>query len=220
PMDFFSWHVYAKEPKWIAWNARRIRELLDANGYAKTESHCNEWNYVRNWTDGFVYTVKNIIGVKGAAYTAAAMADAQNAPVDMLMYYDARPTGFNGIWDYYAYEPLKGWFVFDAFRRLRRLGNHVRTELSPDAAKGEEIYAVAARCKTGAHKAAMVARFVEEDEKARPVNVALKLAKGAWKKPRVRMLDAKCNLEPAPFRIEGDALVLRLAPLSVAFVEW
>ncbi|MBQ3809600.1 MAG: hypothetical protein II839_02130, partial [Kiritimatiellae bacterium] len=47
PMDFFSWHVYAKEPKWIAWNARRIRELLDANGYAKTESHCNEWNYVR-----------------------------------------------------------------------------------------------------------------------------------------------------------------------------
>ena len=220
PMDFFSWHVYAKEPKWIAWNARRIRELLDANGYAKTESHCNEWNYVRNWTDGFVYTVKNIIGVKGAAYAAAAMCDAQNAPVDMLMYYDARPTGFNGIWDYYAYEPLKGWFVFDAFRRLRRLGNHVRTELSPDLAKGEEVYAAAARCKSGAHKAAMVARFVEEDEKARPRNVALKLAKGAWKKPRVFILDAKRNLEPAPFRIEGDALVLRLAPHSVALVEW
>ena len=136
------------------------------------------------------------------------------------MYYDARPTGFNGIWDYYAYEPLKGWYAFDAFRRLVRLGNHVRTELSPDAAKGEEIYAAAARCKSGAHKAAVVARFVEEDEKARPVNVALKLAKGAWKKPRVRMLDAKRNLEPAPFRIEGGALVLRLAPHSVAFVEW
>ena len=48
----------------------------------------------------------------------------------------------------------------------------------------------------------------------------LKLAKGTWKKPRVRVLDAKRNLEPAPFRIDGDALVLRLAPHSVALVEW
>ena len=68
----------------------------------------------------------------------------------MLMYYDARPTGFNGIWDMYAYEPLKGWYAFEAFRRLRRLGNHVRTELSAGLAKGEEVYAAAARCKSGA----------------------------------------------------------------------
>ena len=92
--------------------------------------------------------------------------------------------------------------------------------MAAETAKGEEIYAAAARCRSGAHKAALVARFVEEDEKARPVNVALKLAKGAWKKPRVRVLDAKRNLELAPFRIDGDALVLRLAPHSVALVEW
>ena len=220
PMDFFSWHGYPKEPKWIAWEARRVRELLDANGYAAAESHCNEWNYVRGWTDDFVYSIKSMIGIKGAAFAAAVMADCQNAPVDMLMYYDARPTAMNGLWDMYAYEPLKGWYAFEAFRRLRRLGNHVRTELSPETAKKGEFHVAAARCGSGAHKAALVARFVERDETARPKNVALKLAKGAWKNPRVRILDARRNLEDAPFRAEGDTLVLRLAPLAVALVEW
>jgi len=66
----------------------------------------------------------------------------------------------------------------------------------------------------------MVARFVEREELARPKNIALKLAKGVWKNPRVRILDAKRDLAPAPFRADGDTLVMRLAPLSVALVEW
>ena len=222
PMDFFSWHVYAKEPKWIAWNARRIRELLDANGYAAAESHCNEWNYVRGWTGDFVYSVRSIIGIKGAAYQAAAMADCQNAPLDMLMYYDARPCAFNGIWDMYDYRPLKGWYALDAFRTLADLGTHVRTEIA-EAGEGGELHAVAAKCrKNGRRRAALVARFVEDDAVTAAKPVALRLATGSFgKNPRVRLLDAKRDLEPVPADLRPDGtLVLRLPPLSAALVEW
>ena len=216
PMDFFSWHVYAKEPKWIAWNARRIRELLDANGYAASESHCNEWNYVRGWTDDFVYSIKSIIGVKGAAYAAAAMADCQNAPIDMLMYYDARPTGFNGIWDMYAYEPLKGWFAFEAFRRLRELGTAVRVE---GADPEEEIYACAATAPDG-RLAVLVARFVEPDGVSESRDVTLRLATGGWKNAKASLLDASHDLAAVPLGpCDGSALGLSLPPNSVVLVE-
>ena len=48
PLDFLSWHRYAGEPSEFARRAHAIRQLLDAQGFAKTESHLNEWNYLPN----------------------------------------------------------------------------------------------------------------------------------------------------------------------------
>ncbi len=222
PMDFFSWHTYCNEPKWIAHNAREVRKMLDAAGYTDTESHCNEWNYVRGWTDDWIYSIRSMIGIKGAAFQAAVMADCQNAPVDMLMYYDARPCAMNGIWNQYDLSPLKGWYALDAFRALADLGRLVRTQID-ETDGGEELHAVAAKCRrNGRRRAALIARFVEDDAVTRPKAVALRLASGTWgAHPRVRILDAKRDLADIPADVRPDGtLRLRLPPLSAALVEW
>jgi hypothetical protein len=47
-LDFFSWHRYASDPSDYARRACALRQLLDAHGFTKTESHFNEWNCLPN----------------------------------------------------------------------------------------------------------------------------------------------------------------------------
>ena len=68
PLDFFSWHIYCTEPVHMAQKAERIKTLLNKYGYENSESILNEWNYVKGWTDEFLYTIKMIHGIKGAAF--------------------------------------------------------------------------------------------------------------------------------------------------------
>ncbi len=112
PIDFFSWHIYGTEPREVTDRAERIRSMLDANGYTDTESILNEWNYIKNWEDQFVSSIETIIGMKGAAFTMACMIASQQSSIDMLMYYDTRPSAFCGVFDYYTYRPLKGYWPF------------------------------------------------------------------------------------------------------------
>lgn len=157
PLDFLSWHWYWTEPSDVSIKATRIRRLMEKYGYGDAESILNEWNYVRCWTKEFVYSIKQIIGVKGAAFTAAVMSALQNNPdVDMLMYYDARPTAFNGLWDMYTYEELKGYYPFYIFANLYDLGTQV--ENSTD---DENLYVVAAR--NGEKVGAMITYYAEND---------------------------------------------------------
>ena len=44
PLDFYSWHMYARDPVEIVALSRRHREALDQAGFAHTETHLNEWN--------------------------------------------------------------------------------------------------------------------------------------------------------------------------------
>lgn len=90
--------------------AERIRVLLDRYGYQAAESICNEWNYLKNWTDQFMYTVDMIRGCKGAAFVMSRISEAQRAPIDMLMYYDTRPGVLCGVFDYYTYKPQKAYY--------------------------------------------------------------------------------------------------------------
>ena len=93
--------------------------------------------------------------MKGAAFTSAVMSAMQNNPdVDMLMYYDARPTAFNGLWDMYTYSELKGYYPFYMFNVLYRLGTACPVETS------EGLYAVAAKGEDGC--ALMATNFSEE----------------------------------------------------------
>ena len=110
PIDFFSWHVYGKEPEKLTTKADQIRALLEKYGYHGCESILNEWNYIRSWTDNYPYSVKAKHGIKGAAFTMACICASQNSQIDMLMYYDTRPSRFNGVFDYYSAEKLKGYY--------------------------------------------------------------------------------------------------------------
>ena len=130
PIDFFSWHMYCTRPQDMAEKAARIRTLLDTYGYSHTESILNEWNYVRGWTEDFVNSLKVIHGVKGAAFMAACMCVSQSAPLDMLMYYDTRPSVFNGIFDFYTYEKLPGYYVMYWYGQFYALQEEIRAETS------------------------------------------------------------------------------------------
>lgn len=110
-IDFFSWHIYCTGHKKMIDRAEHIRGLLDKYNYKNTESILNEWNYVRGWTDEFVYSLQTIHGIKGAAFVMSCISEAQKSDaIDMLMYYDTRPSAFNGAFDFYTAKPLKGYY--------------------------------------------------------------------------------------------------------------
>ena len=127
PLDFFSWHIYCADPALLAKEAIEIRSLLDRNGYEKTESILDEWNYMDDPTIGFTRSIETITGMKGAAFSLACMCEGQRLPIDKMMYYCAGPYYYNGLFDFYTCRPLKGYYVFKRFSELSSL-KEVRAE--------------------------------------------------------------------------------------------
>lgn len=164
PMDFFSWHNYSNDPHRLADCIIHFREALDQYGFKNTESILNEWNYVQGWAgEEFAYTVRSIRGIKGASYTAAAMCMGQHLPVDMLMYYDARPGAFNCLFD--ALIPsqiLKGYYTFKMFNELYKLST------AADISQTNDIYTAAAR---NGQKAAILLTHYNNDDATAPQTV-------------------------------------------------
>ncbi|MBQ9131889.1 MAG: hypothetical protein IJX62_05415 [Clostridia bacterium] len=159
PMDFFSWHTYKNEPGKVIEKAEKVHELLEKYGYGHAESILNEWNYVRGWKgEDWYYTLRMEKGLKGAAFIAAVMMECQRGYVDMLMYYDARPGGMNGMFcTDRVCERLKGYYPFYMFNQLYKLGNTVESNAEGDlsvcaARKGEEA-------------AVMLTHFCDDDSK-------------------------------------------------------
>lgn len=129
PIDFFSWHIYGKRPEALAEKAERIRALLDQYGYQNAESILNEWNYNDGWSGrDYLRSIGVIRGMKGAAFTMACISLAQAASIDMLMYYDTRPSVFCGAFDMYTYERLKGYYPLLWYGMFYDLKNEIRAE--------------------------------------------------------------------------------------------
>ena len=158
PLDFLSWHIYATEPAQIIRRADTVRALLDKYGFEASESILNEWNYVRGWTDDeWIYSLRMEKGIKGAAFIASVMCEAQKSSIDNLMYYDARPCGMNGLFDTdFVFICLKGYWPFRMFNELYKLGSCVKSECD-----GENGYVCAA--KNDKKAAVMLAHYSEND---------------------------------------------------------
>lgn len=169
-IDFFSWHIYATEPAQIVDKAKRIKKLLNDNGYDKTESILNEWNYVKGGEYEFVYSIKTIIDMKGAAFNMACMSSAQHAPIDMLMYYDTRPSAFCGIFDYYTYEPLKGYYPFKWYGMFYDAEKEIKSENQID-----DIYALCGVDKCG--KASAIITYYSDNDSAESKNITVDFGK-------------------------------------------
>ncbi|NLH17019.1 MAG: hypothetical protein GX455_10605 [Phycisphaerae bacterium] len=126
PLDFFSWHTYSYEPFIYAIKAREIRKLLNEYGFAKTEIHLNEWNFLpgNNWQPmslagqgiGRRQWYEQMGGPQGAAFLACVLSDLQDSPVDVANYYSG-DTSLFGLFDRYA-APKKTYFAMKAFRML------------------------------------------------------------------------------------------------------
>ena len=177
PLDFFSFHGYAREPERYAESARHARETLDHFGYTDTEIILNEWNYIRGWlNEDWKYSLRMEKGVKGSSFIAASMICAQNSPMDHFMYYDARPCGMNGMFDTDTLKPLKGYYPFPMFNELYKLGAQAQcdTESAP-------LYALAA---VGEGEAAVLVTHYSDDDNAPETEVCISmngLGEGVWK---------------------------------------
>jgi hypothetical protein len=241
PLDFFSWHIYATEPKQIVDRCRQARNLMDKYGFEKSESILNEWNYVKGWTDDWVYSLETESGrfnQKTAAFITSTMIECQSVPLDLLMFYDARiNTSMNSLFNLTTLWPMKGYYPFYAWSKLRDCGTQVACSVSEGRGKestantgtvfkseiGKPIgsfRAIAAKGANGAG-ALIVARYSNDNNVTETAYVTIKV-------PGVRLAKARCHLTDAvrtftdvPLDVQADgSAIIRLQPNSFAMVEW
>lgn len=133
PLDFFSWHTYTNDPREYAIKARAIRRWLDAEGFAKTEIHLNEWNYLpgNDWgpmldkrdpaARGRWYAAQG--GLPGATFAASVLIDLHDSPIDVGNYYSGDSSPF-GLFERHG-SPKKTYYSFLAFSRMLDTPNRV-----------------------------------------------------------------------------------------------
>ena len=170
PLDFYSFHCYAKTPKEIYLAAVEGSKTLKNRGIENVETILNEWNYVKGWLgDDWKHSIDAWKGLKGASFIAGGMCACQYSPLDMLMFYEARPCGMCSLFETdRPWKPLKGYYPFLMFSKLYNLGKAVK--LSCD---DEQIYAAAATNDTTG--AIMFTYFADEtEEKSKKVSIDLK----------------------------------------------
>ena len=211
PLDFFSWHSYQEDPEKILSAGRIVREKLDRAGYTETENILNEWNYLENWTDKFISSIEAIIGMRGAAFTAAVMSASQRSSIDMLMYYDARPCVFNGMFDFYSLRPLKGYYPFYIFSELYDIKNEVYS-----ASSCGDIYVTAAADEK--RNAAMVTYYsVDRSAKEKEVEFDFgKDSRGEW---QIETLDGEKTMEKQTVTVTDGKFVLKMKPETVLLIS-
>ncbi len=171
PLDFFSWHIYCNEPYAMIEDAKTYRQMMDNNGYESAESILNEWNYIENWSDKFPYSIEMIRGVKGAAFTMACMSAAERSSIDMLMYYDARMCAFNGMWDFYTYKELKGYYPFKWYGEFYDLKDVEYTT------NDGQIYVLSGVDENG--KVKVIITYYSDDDSSPDKTVALDIGRNA-----------------------------------------
>lgn len=211
PMDFFSWHIYSINPYKIAENAEVVRKKLDEAGYTNAENILNEWNYVENWTDLWVTSLESMKNERGAAYTISTMCKMQKTSLDMLMYYDARPScGMNGLFDTLSLRPLKGYFGIRMYSELYKLGNEVFNK-----SEEKDFYTVAAE-KDG-KKAAIITHYsIDRNITGKWVNVNMEGVSDDEKfryylvDKNFTMYEHKAEMKGGKFKIymEADSFIL------------
>jgi xylan 1,4-beta-xylosidase len=170
-LDFFSWHHYAADPGEFSPRARGVRAMLDAAGFAKTESHLNEWNWLpdADWTP---VTHKGqgaarqrffdrMSGGEAAAFVASAMIALQDEPVDVSNFYAGNTLGF-GLFNISG-TPRRSVFAIKAFAAVAGMPTRV------GVTGGDAIRACAAKGKDEVR--VLLANFGAKDGEA---NVTVK----------------------------------------------
>jgi hypothetical protein len=187
PLDFYSWHCY-DTPETAIQMAYYVREQLDGYGYKNTESHLNEWNPHYDTRGSALHS----------ASVAATMLGMQHAPLDVLVFYDARLPGgvYAGLFDPMDYRPWHAYYSLMAFNELYKLGTELETETDTPG-----VYAVTA---TDGKRMTMVVSNVSGSD------VALDIKGLDLSGARYHVIDQKrlLSLSPAVKNIENNAVVM------------
>ena len=167
-LDFFSFHRYTNEPAAFRPIIDRAKEIVETYGHNNAELILNEWNYIRGWRgDDWTYSMRSEKGLKGASFTTGCMCVGQQSPLDMLMYYDARPCAMNGMFDTDFLTPLKGYYPFKMFNEHYKMGESVTPEYQENP-----LYCTAAKDDT---KMGIMLTNFDENDQAPTQNVTLSL---------------------------------------------
>ena len=163
PLDFYSFHGYLKTPDTVkdlsdsAVSTLRKAGLIGENG-ERPELHYNEWNYVRAWTgEQYKYSRRVSKLNKGASFITGCMCVGQASDIDMMMYYDARPCNWCGLFNTDSLDPLKPYYAFYMIKELPRLGTWVKAD-----AKVGNLYSCAAT--DGKDSAVIVTHYNDNDD--------------------------------------------------------
>ena len=217
-MDFYSYHCYASKPEKLYEFILGGEKILEKYGFSGMETILNEWNYNCGWLgDNFTRGIDTILGQKGAAFTAACMSLAQYSSLDMLMYYDARPSAYNGLFKPYTLKINVGYYPFYFFANLVDLGTCASVEGLP-----EGVYATAAT--NGKKHGVLLSRFLDEGIEG-DCKAYLKLSLGleAGKKYTAKIYrvenDATVPTESALDVLSDGSVSLSLPMYSVAYIE-
>ncbi|MBO5356823.1 MAG: hypothetical protein J6A95_03560 [Clostridia bacterium] len=213
PLDFYSYHWYWTQPYDMTDKCTRVRKMLDRCGYENAETNLNEWNYVRGWSDEFVYSIKQIIGMKGAAFTSACMSACQNCrDVDMIMYYDARPGTFNGLFDFYTMEPLKGYYPFYIYANLYEMENQIEA-----ICDDKDIYVVGSK---NSDKCGLMVTYYSENDNDGAKKVTLDIDGFDASRLKFYLIDESNSYVPkTTYKVEDNKVTMRLERNSIVYIE-
>lgn len=157
PFDFYSFHCYAKEPLGVYETAVEASRQLEIHGLSGIPTILNEFNYVRGWFgDEYEYSMKSIKGLKGGSFLLGSMLACQESPLDMLMYYEARPCSWSGLWNTDGLTPLKAYYSLVVFDVLAQLGTWVKADNRVD-----DVYYCAA---TNGTDSALALTYFNDDD--------------------------------------------------------
>ena len=213
PIDFFSWHMYHRRPVRVSEDVRVIRQILDEKGFTDVESILNEWNYNKSWTEKNYYSRYVRRSVKAAAFMAGVMTECQNAPLDMLMYYDLRPnTTWNGAFMPHTYDLLPGYWALYYWAELADYGTQVKS-----ACDQKDIYTCASKGADGKLRL-LLTRYNEDDSVKDLKEVTVSVPQG-YRLASVRLTDSQKELD-RKLEITGDTFTLILESNAVALIEF
>ena len=180
PLDFYSWHIYSRDPLEIVENSALARRELDKAGFRKTEIHVNEWSYLpsEGWKfnspekdpDCIQRACEEIGGPTGAAFIASTLIYLQDCPIDVANYYWVRDSIW-GILSQWGHKQ-KNYYAFKAFRSI--LDTALRVKTTPnDPATG---YALLAGLRGRKQAGIMLSNF-----RAREADFSLQIRGWPWK---------------------------------------
>jgi hypothetical protein len=222
PLDFLSWHRYTSDPWDLPRRARAVRRVLDDYGFAASESHLNEWNYLPrdDWRpmlhegQGTMREqwYQEMGGPAGAAFAVNGLMLLQDAPVDAANFYTGALDGF-GLFNLHG-VPKKVFYGIKAFRELL----HTPVRVEPSGGDAGQLVILAGVNARGTQAAVLVSHFKTP---AAPLRLT---ARGLpWKGPtraEVFVVDETHNLDRTQTTdLRDGSLALDLQPPSVVLVR-
>ena len=150
PLDFFTWHCYARSIDELVGLTRKTREWLDAAGYKNTENHINEWHYfplswkeLRSDDSDKDALFAKIKGLEAGVFASTAMTVWQDEPIDVSNFY------------YFGCGGASNWgllkdasTIFGSYYPFKAFGEIVKykTRLATSASSSEKLpkYSVSA----------------------------------------------------------------------------